>query len=112
MIAAILVFGFFMIASRKTAMVPSKMQYAGEQAYGFVRNSIARDVIGTPDFMKFVPLAGGDLLLHLDQQPVRDRPVHPVPELLAGQLRLRPGGAGLDPLQRARHPQARLRSAT
>lgn len=54
-IAAVLVFAFFMIASRKTAMVPSKLQYAGEQAYGFVRNSIARDVIGTPDFMKFVP---------------------------------------------------------
>jgi len=55
-IAAILVFGFFLIASRRTAMVPSKLQYAGEQAYGFVRNSIARDIIGTPDFMKFVPL--------------------------------------------------------
>jgi F-type H+-transporting ATPase subunit a len=54
-IAAVLVFAFFVIASRKTAMVPSKLQYAGEQAYGFVRNSIARDVIGTPDFMKFVP---------------------------------------------------------
>jgi F-type H+-transporting ATPase subunit a len=55
-LAAILVFGFFLVASRRTAMVPTKMQYAGEQAYGFVRNSIARDVIGTPDFMKFVPL--------------------------------------------------------
>ena len=34
---------------------PSKLQYAGEQAYGFVRNSIARDIIGSHDFMKFVP---------------------------------------------------------
>lgn len=55
-IAAIVVFGFFYLASRRTAMVPGKLQYAGEQAYGFVRNSIARDVIGSPDFLKFVPL--------------------------------------------------------
>jgi F-type H+-transporting ATPase subunit a len=54
-LSAVLVFGFFAITSRKMAMVPSKSQYAGEQAYGFVRNSIARDIIGSPDFMKFVP---------------------------------------------------------
>jgi len=54
-IAAGLVFSFFYVTSRKTALVPSKGQYMGEQAYGFVRNSIARDVIGSRDFMKFVP---------------------------------------------------------
>jgi F-type H+-transporting ATPase subunit a len=54
-IAAICVFGFFYVTSRRMAMVPSKGQYVGEQAYGFVRNSIARDVIGSPDFLKFVP---------------------------------------------------------
>ncbi len=54
-IAAVLVFGFFFVTSRRTAMVPSKGQYAGEQAYGFVRNSIARDVIGSHDFLAFVP---------------------------------------------------------
>ena len=31
------------------------LQYAGESAYGFVRNSIGRDVIGSHDFQKFVP---------------------------------------------------------
>jgi F-type H+-transporting ATPase subunit a len=36
-------------------MVPGKLQFAGEQAYGFVRNSIARDIIGSHDFMRFVP---------------------------------------------------------
>lgn len=55
-LAAVLVFGFFALSARRTAMVPSRFQYAGEQAYGFVRNSIARDVIGSHDFMKFVPL--------------------------------------------------------
>lgn len=54
-LAAILVFGFFYLAARKRAMVPGKLQYAGESAYGFVRNSVARDIIGSRDFQKFVP---------------------------------------------------------
>ncbi len=54
-LAAALVFGFFAITSRKVALVPAKGQYVGEQAYGFVRNSIARDIIGSRDFLKFVP---------------------------------------------------------
>jgi F-type H+-transporting ATPase subunit a len=55
-LSAILVFGFFYVSARRAAMVPSRTQYFGEQAYGFVRNGIARDVIGSQDFMKFVPL--------------------------------------------------------
>lgn len=54
-LAAALVAVFFVAASRRAAVVPGKMQYAGEMAYGFVRNSIARDVIGSHDFLKFVP---------------------------------------------------------
>ncbi|CAA9372036.1 MAG: ATP synthase F0 sector subunit a [uncultured Nocardioidaceae bacterium] len=54
-LAAVLVLGFFAVTTRRMAMVPSKGQYLGEQAYGFVRNSIARDVIGSKDFMPFVP---------------------------------------------------------
>lgn len=54
-LSAILVFGFFAVTSRRMSLVPSKGQYAGEQAYSFVRNSIARDIIGSPDFLKFVP---------------------------------------------------------
>ena len=54
-LAAILVFGFFYVASRKRALVPGKLQFAGEGAYGFVRNSVARDIIGSHDFQKFVP---------------------------------------------------------
>lgn len=55
-LAAVLVFGFFLVTSRKMAMVPSKAQYAGEEAYSFVRNGIARDIIGSSDFIRFVPL--------------------------------------------------------
>lgn len=54
-LAAVIVFGFLYLASRKRAMVPGKLQFAGEGAYGFVRNSVARDIIGAHDFQKFVP---------------------------------------------------------
>ncbi len=54
-LAAVLVFAFLYVASAKRAMVPGKLQFAGEGAYGFVRNSVARDIIGSHDFMKFVP---------------------------------------------------------
>ena len=36
--------------------MPTKRQWVAEQAYGFVRNSIARDVIGAKDFRQFLPL--------------------------------------------------------
>ena len=54
-LAAGLVFWFFYAASKKRAMVPGKLQYVGEGGYGFVRNSIGRDIIGSKDFMRFVP---------------------------------------------------------
>ena len=54
-IAAIVVFGFFFLASRKRAMVPDKLQYVGEAGYGFVRNNLGREIIGSHDFMRFVP---------------------------------------------------------
>jgi len=54
-VAAIMVFGFLFLAARKRALVPGKLQFAGESAYGFVRNSLGRDIIGSHDFMRFVP---------------------------------------------------------
>jgi F-type H+-transporting ATPase subunit a len=54
-LAALVVFGFFYAAIRRGSLVPSRLQYAGESAYGMVRNSIARDVIGGHDFRPFVP---------------------------------------------------------
>jgi F-type H+-transporting ATPase subunit a len=35
--------------------VPGKLQYVAEAGYGFTRNSIGRDIIGSRDFMRFVP---------------------------------------------------------
>jgi F-type H+-transporting ATPase subunit a len=54
-LAAVLVFGLFYLASRKREMVPGKLQFAGEQAYGFIRNSLGRDIIGSRDYQRFVP---------------------------------------------------------
>jgi len=53
--AAILVFALFYVAQRKQAMVPGRLQYVGEEAYGFVRNSLGRDILGSHDFARFVP---------------------------------------------------------
>ena len=47
---------FFVTVAGRLTVVPSKRQWVAEQAYGFVRNSIARDVIGAKDFRPFVPL--------------------------------------------------------
>lgn len=54
-LAAVLVFWFFYAAAKQRSMVPSKLQYVGEVGYGFTRNSIGRDIIGSADFMRFVP---------------------------------------------------------
>ena len=53
--SAVVLFLFFRVASAKRAMVPGRMQFAGEGMYGFVRNSMGRDIIGSRDFMRFVP---------------------------------------------------------
>ena len=54
-LAALLVGGFFYVAAKQRQLVPGKLQFAGEGAYGFVRNSVARDIIGSHDFMRFMP---------------------------------------------------------
>jgi F-type H+-transporting ATPase subunit a len=54
-LSVILILAFWMIMARKNALVPSKGQYIGETAYFFVRNSIARDMIGH-DFRRYLPL--------------------------------------------------------
>ncbi len=54
-LSAVLIVGFTYLSSRKAAMVPGRLQFAGEAVYGFVRNSLARDNIGSEHFMRFVP---------------------------------------------------------
>jgi F-type H+-transporting ATPase subunit a len=54
-LSVIVIFWFFWAASRKAEVVPSKLQFVGELGYNFVRNSIAREGIGSPEHMKYVP---------------------------------------------------------
>lgn len=54
-LAMIIIAGFFWVTARNAKTVPSKLQFAGESAYGFVRNGIARDVLGSKDFLPYVP---------------------------------------------------------
>jgi F-type H+-transporting ATPase subunit a len=50
-----LVVWFFVASSRRSSVVPSRLQFAGEMAYNFTRNSISRNLLGSQDFMRFVP---------------------------------------------------------
>lgn len=52
--SVILISTFFYLSARRAALVPSRLQFAGESIYSFVRNDLARDVIGH-EFMRFVP---------------------------------------------------------
>ena len=54
-LAVIVILAFWLIMARKQALVPSKGQFLGETAYFFIRNTIARDMIGH-DYRKYLPL--------------------------------------------------------
>ncbi|MEO5609294.1 MAG: F0F1 ATP synthase subunit A, partial [Ornithinibacter sp.] len=57
MMASVVIIGlFFVTVAGKLRLVPTKRQWYAEQAYGFVRNTIARDIIGARDFRPFLPL--------------------------------------------------------
>ena len=56
LLSVLIVSWFFMTAARKRAMVPGKLQFVGEAGYGFVRNSLAKEIIGAHHFKPFVPV--------------------------------------------------------
>lgn len=45
-LSIILIVWFFKSAIKNPKLVPSKVQFLAETAYGFVRNSVGRDIIG------------------------------------------------------------------
>lgn len=53
-LSVIVISVFFIASARKAAIVPSRLQFAGESVYAFVRNGLGRDIIGH-DFARFVP---------------------------------------------------------
>jgi F-type H+-transporting ATPase subunit a len=56
LLGAVVAYLFLAATSRRSAVVPSKSQYLGEQAYNFVRNGIAQDIIGAREYRRYVPL--------------------------------------------------------
>jgi len=52
--SVILISTFFILAARKSAIVPGKLQYAGEAIYGFVRKDLGEEIIGS-GFLAYVP---------------------------------------------------------
>lgn len=54
-LSAVVVVGFFYATARKAEVVPGRLQFAGELVYGFVRNGVARENIGSHDYQRFVP---------------------------------------------------------
>jgi F-type H+-transporting ATPase subunit a len=47
---------FFLMASRRLSVVPSRFSFIAESVYDFGRNNIAREQIGSKEFAPFVPL--------------------------------------------------------
>ena len=56
MLSVGLIAWWLIATTKRAAIVPSKGQWATESLYGFVRNGVARDIIGSKDFLRFVPL--------------------------------------------------------
>ncbi len=56
LLSVALIAWFLLATTRKAAIVPSKGQALTESIYGFVRNGVARDIIGSHDFLRFVPM--------------------------------------------------------
>lgn len=55
-LAAGVLIAYFVVISGRLKIVPSRGQMLAEAIYGFVRNTVGKDIIGTAHFMKFVPL--------------------------------------------------------
>ena len=53
--SAVIILALFTAMARRSAVVPGRLQFAGEMVYGFVRDGIARESIGSHDYMRFVP---------------------------------------------------------
>ncbi|CAN5428818.1 F0F1 ATP synthase subunit A [soil metagenome] len=56
LLSVVLIGGFFIAVSRNLSVVPGKRQFMAEGIYGFVRDTIGRDVIGSKDYKPFIPL--------------------------------------------------------
>ncbi len=56
LLSVVLISAWLLLATRRMSLVPSKGQWLTESVYGLVRNGVARDIIGSREFLRFVPL--------------------------------------------------------
>ena len=56
LISLVVLSTWLVLSTRRAAVVPSKGQWLTELIYNFVRNDLGRDMIGSKDFLRFVPL--------------------------------------------------------
>lgn len=54
-LGVVLIIAFMIWTSRNAKVVPSKLQFLGESLYGFVRNSIAVEMMGKRDGLRWAP---------------------------------------------------------
>lgn len=55
-LSIVIIIVFFLMAARRLSVVPSRFTFIAESVYDFGRNNIAREIIGSKDFLPFVPL--------------------------------------------------------
>ncbi len=63
--STILIAVAMLLVTRRLSVVPSKSQAMTEGVYDLVRNSIAREILGSKEFLRFVPLLFSMFLLIL-----------------------------------------------
>ncbi|MBD4603492.1 F0F1 ATP synthase subunit A, partial [Xanthomonas citri pv. citri] len=56
LLSVVLITAFFAWAMRRPRLVPGKAQWLAESGYSFVRNDIAKDILGEKNFKQWVPL--------------------------------------------------------
>ncbi len=110
--SVVVIVWFFWGASRKSAIVPSKLQFAGELGYNFVRNSIARDAIGSQEHMKYVPYLCGLFFFILLNNVAATIPLIQFPTFSHIGWAYCRRDHELGHLQRGRDPEARPLAAT
>lgn len=56
LLSVALISWLLLAGTKRMAVVPGKGQYLTEQVYGMIRNGVGRDILGSRDFLRFVPL--------------------------------------------------------
>lgn len=93
-LGVVIVIAFFLAASRRAAIRPGKLQFAGEGLYGFVRNGVSVEVLGGPNGRKWAGFLATLFVFILIQNlwgiiPVAQLPVtshFAIPVLLAAMV--------------------------